>query len=146
MDNLNGIDLNTSYGLSRLRDSTPKLNQACDRATKIVSDVEKILNDELSVGIYADVLIDSEDNDYGVVFLTVLAYQRHNSKYRIVIAHGMEGDPSDWVSTAFAECKRDDKLAAIKFLPELVEKIADAVDDRVAAVSDAIDQASNLVK
>lgn len=132
--------------ISRLRDAVPKLNAASDRSVKIVNQVELLLNDELSVGIPADVTVQAEEcPDMGCAHFMSLAYRRHNGRFRIVVVTGFDDDPDSWEMTPFSECDRDTKSTAIEKLGSLINAVTEAVEERVEKISDIHDELDQTI-
>jgi hypothetical protein len=130
--------------VERLKQSTAQLNKITDEAAQTVLAMEAFLNKECSVGIEAYVLVASEPLEGGVEESTVLGYQRWQGKFRITVTIGI--DPEQTETKPWAEWNRETKLETVKKLPELLEKIAVAVDAHVLAAQQATETVAAALK
>lgn len=140
--------------LSGLRAATPKLNETTDKANEAVRRIERLLNDELKLGVQGEVVISSKHKTPKLREVMSLAYERHRGAFRIVVKRNEgttfvdERGHSDeaWKeleSTPWAECPRHIKLEAFETLPDLLKQVsATAKDllDRTDSTSKAVDE------
>jgi hypothetical protein len=123
--------------IDNLKRSTARLNKIADEASAIVLAVEAFLNKECNVGLETYVQVSSKlvDQERGEVELTILGYQRWNGKFRITVSVGIDDESN--TTKPWAEWDRDTKLETVIKLPELIDKTAAAVDERVNAAAEA---------
>jgi len=143
--------------LQTLRDMSPKLNEATDRANELVAAVEAFLNKECSIGIGARVLfretkrqeLDPNDDErtQTVEVEEWLVYERIGPGYHIGIAltelvGGLaESYRADIGVLPWSQEDRDTKLASFAVLPDLLQTIAEnvgAVVDKTDGVIDVV--------
>jgi len=142
---------NLPASLWKLRDSAAQLNQLTDQANNTVKEVENFLNRECSVGVQASVrvqespLVDQEGEPVGTS-VQFLEYRRVGGTYRIAVVWGTDLDPGDERVKAWSDCPRDEKLETIEKLPELIEAIAAALDEKVETARRATQSVSTLLK
>jgi hypothetical protein len=151
--------------LFRLRDLAPRLNRATDETSATVAMVEKLLADELRLGISAETSEfhswpagRDEAGDARTVRQT-LAFGRVGGSYRIHVVDTTtteHGDAPPRVvnrqQTPWPACGRETKLRASEMLPELLdriikesERLADAGDETAARLRDMIGDAKEFV-
>jgi len=116
--------------VAKLRALSPKLNGAIDQAQRVVVQIENFLANECEVAIQADVPVIY--NDKGVA-VTLLRYGRVDGKFRIALT-ATDGD-ARFVSRAWTECDRNEKLATFGALPKLVLAITKAVETQINATT-----------
>src|SRR5687767_5355800 len=109
-----------SDAVQKLRTLSPKLNAATDLATKAVARVEKFLNDECSIGLPAETRAWITETER-----VSLAYDRHESKFRILIRYEDPGSDEVRREVAWSEAPRGDKLATFAHLAKLLEEVAE---------------------
>ncbi len=139
--------------LSGLRAATPKLNETTDKANEVVRRVERLLNDELKLGVQSKVVITSRHKTPKVREVMSLAYERHRGAFRIVVRRD-EGttfvdergfDDEAWKEIEdipWAECPRHIKLEAFERLPDLLKQVSTTAKDlldRADSTSRAVD-------
>ncbi|HUM03304.1 MAG TPA: hypothetical protein VL084_13530 [Thermoanaerobaculia bacterium] len=139
--------------LSGLRAATPKLNETTDKANEAVRRIERLLSDELKLGVQGEVVISSSHKAPKLREVMSLAYERHRGAFRIVVkrSEGMtfvdERGHNDEAlkeieNIPWAECPRHIKLEAFERLPDLLKQVsATAKDllDRTDSTSQAVD-------
>jgi len=139
--------------LSGLRAATPKLNETTDKANDAVRRIERLLNDELQLGVQSEVVISSRHKTPKLREVMSLAYERYRGGFRIVVKKNEgttfvdERGHSDeaWKeidNIPWAECPRHIKLEAFERLPDLLKQVsATAKDllDRTDSTSKAVD-------
>jgi hypothetical protein len=131
--------------VEKLKQSTNKLNKIADDAAQVVLAMEAFLNKECSVGIEAYVRVASEKlDDHGMEEITALGYTRWEGKYRIIVSIGIDVDQER--IKPWSEWDRTTKLLTVKKLPELVEKIAEVVNDHVIDAQDATAAVADVLK
>ena len=135
--------------LSRLRDLAPQLNRATDETSATVGMVERLLADELRLGISAESSAfhswstgRDEAGDVRTVHQT-LAFGRIGGAYRVHVVETTcidRGDPIPAVinrqQTAWPSCGRETKLRAAEKLPELLDRTIKEAE-RLAEAGDA---------
>ena len=118
--------------VDKLRHSSARLNQLTDEASTIVKKVEDFLNEECSAGIFASVAILAPSLDKPDVASPYLEYRRFGQRYRIaVVSKSLFDDPESESVKSWSECPRDEKLRAIKKLPELIMEVAKELDEKI---------------
>lgn len=118
--------------LERIQQSSAALNKVTDLASQTVKEVEKFL-DSCSLGITASVQF-REDDDDGTIYR--LGYRKVGRNFRIVVFWGRCHE--DEYLRAWSECSRDEKLETFEKLPELLNTIADSVDNQIALARDVV--------
>lgn len=116
--------------VTKLRTLSPKLNSAVEQAQRVVLQVEHFLAHECQLAVQADVPVTY--NDKGIA-VTLLRYGRINGKYHIGLTQ-TDGD-SRFVSRAWVECDRNEKLASFPALPRLVLAVTKAVESQISATN-----------
>lgn len=120
--------------LHQLRELAPRLNKAADDAARIVLDVERLLTNELGIGVIASTTIIANDLTPKKMLFKSLAYIRVHGKFRIAVAEEVVTDFLDENSqprrtsevksvTPWAELSREEKLESFPFLPALLEEL-----------------------
>jgi hypothetical protein len=130
-----------THSLDSLRAVVPGLNSASDEANRIVKQVERVLVDELGVGIsarssrYSETRRRGIDDENGAAIqeriVEYLAFGRVHGVYGIhrkQIAHhqgefGILLDEAYSEETPWSQCDRETRLRLFNLLPELVENI-----------------------
>lgn len=126
--------------VAKLRALSPKLNSAVDQAQRVVLQIENFLAHECQVSIQADVPV--AYNDKGIA-VTLLRYGRVDGKFRIALT-STDGD-SRFVSRAWTECDRSEKLSSFTFLPKLILAVTKAVEDQINATTKTSKTVSTLM-
>lgn len=116
--------------VAKLRALSPKLNSAVDQAQRVVLQIEHFLAHECQVAIQAEVPV--AYNDKGIA-IQLLRYGRVEGKFRVALVN-TDGD-SRFVSRAWTECDRSEKLASFAVLPKLVLAVTKAVEDQINATT-----------
>lgn len=139
--------------LASLRTIAPQLNNATNDASAVVQSVERLLGEELSLGVSAvssefDVSVEPITNSDGDNALTRshLAYGRVAGKYRVFILRNSfdedSGEPLCSGQTPWSSAPREDKLLSFSKLPELLGLIADGAkrlaDESTKTVSEVL--------
>jgi hypothetical protein len=130
-----------NQALGSLRAVIPSVNAAADEANRIVKQVERVLADELGVGISArsSRCFESRRRDIEVEtgaataerIEEFLAFGRVHGAYcihrLIIIYHqgefGILADEVDSEATPWGQCDRETRLQLFDLLPELIENI-----------------------
>jgi hypothetical protein len=129
-----------------LRNLTPRLNAVTDLANETVRNVENFLNDQLSLGIPACVLVSAEDDDdddddpAG----TYLEYRRVGPRFRIAVVV-TDSLGRDATIKAWSDCSRTEKLSTFKKLPELLTKLATQVAEDILNAEQAAKEVDSLI-
>jgi hypothetical protein len=126
--------------VAKLRALSPKLNRAVDQAQRVVLQIEHFLAHECQVAIQAEVPV--AYNDKGVA-VTLLRYGRVEGKFRIALT-STDGD-CRFVSRAWTECDRSEKLSSFTFLPKLVLAVTKAVEEQINATTKTSKTVSTLM-
>jgi hypothetical protein len=116
--------------LARLRELTPELNAATDRATKLALAIERFLGEECQFGIPAYVEFDQWDNGQGVDTGKRLEYERVEGKFRLTLVdfeRYQDGEYRFSDQTLWVSATRDRKLGSIEVMPKLLDRIAEKV-------------------
>lgn len=136
--------------INQIRELSPKLNRATDKANEIVARVETFLNEECSIGIPALVLIDWEAVSTNAKRRKWLVYERIDGKFRIGVETDLvenaeraneqvtREDLVDWSS-----CSRALKLEAFGRLPTLLRQIVEEVTrvtETTTGVAETVDE------
>ncbi len=128
--------------LDSLRAVAPRLNKVTDEATRIVSQVEKVLTEELHLGIACDVCfeyhkgkdpaVDSDGDEVEWANSRSLAFGRVNGIHVLEERHHKSDDGScvgrydvlvSEERTPWPSCDRETKLQAFAKLPQLLDEI-----------------------
>jgi len=126
--------------VAKLRALSPKLNNAVEQAQRVVLQIESFLAQECEVAIQADVPVIY--NDKGVA-VTLLRYGRVDGKFRICLT-ATDGD-ARFVSRAWTECDRNEKLATFGALPRLVLAVTKAVETQINATAQTSKTVGSLI-
>ena len=134
--------------MARLREIAPRLNAATDQASKLVTQVEKFLVDELHIGVSAQVCYEDapagiDDDDHALSIQHSLAFGRVGGILSRSRGHGNGGlDDGSSPRTVLSQervlwpsCGRETKLKAFEKLPELLDKIIEEAE-RLARTAD----------
>lgn len=116
-----------------LRAIAPRLDAVTDEATRIVTQVEQILTDDLHLGIPASVRLAAhrlgpDENDVQLERFEYLVFDRIGNKFRValsIVVTEMEGDcePQSREVIPWPSCSREQKLRAFPALPRLLDEI-----------------------
>lgn len=141
--------------LAALRAIAPKLNQATDEATAIVQSVERLLGEDLKLGIASEYyfhqrMADGHENDDGdgaPVVDVSLAYGRVNGRFclHVLEVTSRKGDGEEEGKTVtigvertpWSSCSRELKLQSFTKLPKLLGRIADRAGELAKSASEA---------
>ncbi len=133
--------------VDKLRHSSARLNQLTDEASTIVKKVEDFLNEECSAGIFASVAISAPSLDEPDVASPYLEYRRFGQRYRIaVVSKSLFDDPESESVKSWSECPRDEKLRAIKKLPELIMEVAKKLDEKIVDAEKTMAAVSQVLR
>jgi hypothetical protein len=145
--------------LARLREIAPRLNGATDQTSQLVAMVEKLLVEELHIGISAESApfnswpAGQDDEGNSLVVRQTLAFGRVGASYRIHVVDETgivdgEGCWQELVSrnqTPWPSCGRETKLRAVERLPELLdsiikeaERLAETADETASRIEEMI--------
>jgi hypothetical protein len=130
------INLCLATTLESLRESSEKLNELTNKAQETVRTVEKYLAD-CSIGI--PIQVEVKPSLY-------LGYHISTERNGEIIKYNHRITVTDANTTIpWSDTPRDVRLLTIVKLPELLEAILKAVDDRVATAKVAVDSVKNLL-
>ena len=116
--------------IAKLRSLSPRLNNAADQAQRVVLQIEQFLANECQVAVQAEVPVIY--NDKGVA-VTLLRYGRVDGKFRIALTN-TDGD-ARFITRAWTECDRNEKLASFAGLPKLLMAVTKAVEGQIQATN-----------
>ena len=116
--------------VAKIRALSPKLNSAVDQAQRVVLQVEHFLANECQLAVPAEVPVTY--NDKGVA-VTLMRYSRVSGQFRIGLTQ-TDGD-SRFVTRAWSECDRSEKLASFPALPRLLLAVTKAVETQINATN-----------
>lgn len=116
--------------VAKLRTLSPRLNAAIEQAQRVVHQIEHFLAHECHVAVQAEVPVTY--NEKGVA-VALLRYGRVDGRFRICLT-STDGD-SRFLSRAWAECDRSEKLASFPALPKLLMAITKAVETQINATN-----------
>jgi len=126
--------------VAKLRTLSPKLNSAVEQAQRVVLQVEHFLAHECQLAVQAEVPV--AYNDKGVA-VTLLRYGRVNGKFHIALTQP-DGD-ARFVSRAWVDCDRNEKLASFPALPRLLLAVTKAVENQINSTSATTHTVSSLM-
>jgi len=126
--------------VAKLRTLSPKLNSAVEQAQRVVLQVEHFLAHECQLAVQADVPVAYNDKGAAV---TLLRYGRVNGKFHIALTH-TDGD-ARFVSRAWVDCDRNEKLASFPALPRLLLAVTKAVESQINSTSATTHTVSSLM-
>lgn len=116
--------------VAKIRALSPKLNSAVDQAQRVVLQVEQFLAQECQLAVQAEVPVTY--NDKGVA-ITLMRYCRINGRFHIALTQ-TDGD-ARFISRAWSECDRSEKLASFPALPRLLLAVTKAVETQISATN-----------
>lgn len=119
--------------IAHLRVLSPQLNDVTDQASKLVQRVERLLVDELSIGIACSAPVLSEQNDaIGLTKHVTLDFDRFEGKFRLFVKTKTLVDGSlDESWKLWGELPRDMKLLSFQRIPELLADLAAKVQKAI---------------
>lgn len=123
--------------MSRLRQSSARLNQLSDEAAATIKSTEEFLTKECSIGLYGSVVLEHYEEPGNYEFWKRLSFQKYKNKFRIVIVEYASYDPEESVKP-WSDCDRETKISTIQLLPELLEDIAKSAEKKVQATEKAL--------
>jgi len=126
--------------VAKLRTLSPKLNSAVEQAQRVVLQVEHFLAHECQLAVQAEVPV--AYNDKGVA-VTLLRYGRVNGRFHIALTQ-TDGD-ARFVSRAWVDCDRNEKLASFPALPRLLLAVTKAVESQINSTSATTHTVSSLM-
>jgi hypothetical protein len=126
--------------VAKLRTLSPKLNSAVEQAQRVVLQVEHFLAHECQLAVQAEVPV--AYNDKGVA-VTLMRYGRVNGKFHIALTQ-TDGD-ARFVSRAWVDCDRNEKLASFPALPRLLLAVTKAVENQINSTSATTHTVSSLM-
>ena len=126
--------------VAKLRALSPKLNSAADQAHRVVMQIEQFLAQECQVPVQAEVPV--VYNDKGVV-VTLMRYGRIDGKFRIALTN-TDGD-ARFITRAWADCDRSEKLASFPALPRLLMALTKSVEAQIASTNATANTVNQIV-
>jgi hypothetical protein len=145
--------------MARLREIAPRLNSATDQASRLVTMVEKLLVEELHIGISAE---SASFNDWPAgkddasnlrMVRQTLAFGRVGTGYRIHVVDetGIVDADGRWrrtlskQTTPWPACGRETKLRAIEKLPDLLDQIITATERLAQSASESASKIGEMI-
>jgi len=116
--------------VAKLRALAPKLNSTVEQAQRVVLQVEHFLAHECQLAVQAEVPVSY--NDKGVAVM-LLRYGRVNGKFHIGLTH-TDGD-ARFITRAWTDCDRSEKLTSFPALPRLLLAVTKAVESQINATN-----------
>jgi hypothetical protein len=118
--------------IARLRELAPRLNDVTDKANRLVQIVEKLLGEELSLGVSGSAVISDHAQD-GNRQTVRLLYSRYDGKFRLHIHdYTLLDDGQEFeTNTVWSSAARDVKLAAFQKIPDLLADITQKVEQAI---------------
>ena len=133
--------------IARLRMLAPKLNDVTDHAAKLVQAVEKLLVDDLSIGMTCRVHIRSIVGDTGnPVIEYYLNFGRYQGKFRLFVSEEACYGAGNTEETLWAALPRDMKLESFQRLPDLLAALSKMVERAILETEGASKTITELVK
>jgi len=126
-----------SASIENLHNTSSKLNELSDRLSATVQAIETTLGKTYSLGLPANVKVESKTDEGGLTTVQFLGYERIGSKFRLSVTWASDYDPENPTVKPWSDCARDIKLATIQKLPELIESISKRSDDSIEALISA---------
>lgn len=126
--------------VAKLRALSPKLNSAADQAHRVVSQIEHFLASECQVAVQAEVPV--MYNDKGVA-VTLMRYGRVDGKFRIALIN-TDGD-ARFITRAWTDCDRSEKLASFPALPRMLMAVTKAVEAQIASTTATANTVNQIV-
>jgi hypothetical protein len=133
--------------IDSLKKISPELNRVTDRASQIVARVEKLLNQELSIGIPGVQFLKEEGIAPNGTREWYVVYKRVDGLFRIAIEEGLREDEDAELkteeTTLWAQAPRELKLVSVAGLPDLLAYItqeAERIMTKADAAADAIEK------
>ena len=126
--------------VAKLRALSPKLNSAADQAHRVVMQIEQFLAQECQVAVQTEVPV--LYNDKGVA-VTLMRYGRIDGKFRIALTN-TDGD-ARFITRAWADCDRSEKLASFPALPRLLMALTKAVEAQIASTNATANTVNQIV-
>ncbi len=125
--------------LRRLEAAAVRLNRLTDQAGEEVRQLEARLN-EFSIGLTISVPITGGRNGKS------LDYRRADDRlFQIAVVRHTQPPKPDEVRP-WDQCSREDKIQAFKVLPELIEKLTQELEGRVADTEAALESLSHVLQ
>ena len=138
--------------LDALRAIAPRLDAVTDEANRVVAQVEKILVDELHVGVTASTLVATfeagvDEDGAALERVEFLVFDRIGGRFRIGVSTVVrredgEGPPISDELVAWPSCTRDQKLRGVADLPALVKHIQESA----LSLAEAAEKATQAIK
>lgn len=126
--------------VAKLRALSPKLNSAADQAHRVVTQIEHFLANECQVAVQAEVPV--LYNDKGVA-VTLMRYGRVEGKFRIALTN-TDGD-ARFITRAWTDCDRSEKLASFPALPRMLMAVTKAVEAQIASTTATANTVNQIV-
>lgn len=132
---------NLGMAVEKLRASAHRLNTICDTAAQLMKDVEDFL-EECHVGVSASVSLgygachpEADTPDWE----DFLSYRRSESgKFRLVVVRKDVEPPHEEEFRAWSECSRDEKIASLARLPDLLIELSKLVNEKTDKAQQAM--------
>ena len=136
-----------SAQLASLQSTAAALNELCNNGAEIVRGLEDFLSTECSIGIEASVLLSDNSDEYACRQKR-LCYGRLGDRFRVYLQWYDSSDPphNEYSVKLWAECKREDKIATIPLLVDLVQAIDAEAQARLDSAKQAFEAIGALSK
>jgi hypothetical protein len=145
--------------MARLREIAPRLNGATDQASRLVAMVEKLLVEELHIGISAesaafnDWLAGKDDGGNLRKVRQTLAFGRVGTGYRIHVVDemGIVDEEERWQrtvskqTTPWPACGRETKLKAVEKLPDLLDQIISETERLAKSATESASKIGEMI-
>ncbi len=136
-----------SAHIAAIRNSTSRLNILSDELNDSCREVERILSEELKIGITGKVNAGTGLNeDTGAESNFILEYCRFSSKFRLVVrmeSYDINVDPT---LKPWSDCSRIIKVKTAEALPELLKAVSLKAQSTEQEIGNAVTTVNNVIK
>ncbi|QEL14049.1 hypothetical protein [Limnoglobus roseus] len=130
--------------VDRITSFATTLNKASDSLICVIKDLEDFLaQNGVGVSTYVEIKRSPDIFD-GPDDITSVGYDRWEGKFRIVVWEGT--DQSAGTCKPWGECDRATKLLSASFLPQLLKRIADDLEQDAKSAMDAAEQVAKAIE
>lgn len=124
--------------LERGQKAAQRLAPATDKLTETIAQIERSLTEQ-RLASRGSVMLSSEDveddeGNHRCTYVTCLAFRKEGKVWRLMIDSGSDEDPEVWKSIPLINASRELRMLAVDRLPELVERLVDNAEKRIAEV------------
>lgn len=144
MERSRSSDRSIASSLNRIGESRVPLTRASDRLTQNLEAIEETLRSyRVGVEVWLDDAV-IESNSHG--WLRIPGFGKLNGRYGFGVAEGVDGEPGeDWRVTPLAQLSREDKLAFVERLEHLLDRMAEAAEQKVCTVEKSAHMAASVL-